>query len=162
MSLARVFADGRLVLGRDTYRAAIGRGGIVRLKQEGDGGTPAGVLPLRKILYRADRMKRPRAVVPVEPIAPADGWCDDPSHPDYNRMVRLPHDGRHEELWRSDAVYDLIGVLGWNDSPVQRGRGSAIFLHVAQPDFAPTEGCVALAIRDLIDVITNLTGLDIG
>jgi L,D-peptidoglycan transpeptidase YkuD (ErfK/YbiS/YcfS/YnhG family) len=166
MMSARVFSDGgargRLVMGRTTYRAALGRGGIVAHKQEGDGGTPAGLLPLRKILYRADRIPRPQAAVPVEPIAPGDAWCDDPSHADYNRMVRLPHEARHEELWRRDGLYDLVGVLGWNDLPVQRGRGSAIFLHVAQPDYAPTEGCVALAYRDLADVITSLTGLEIG
>jgi L,D-peptidoglycan transpeptidase YkuD (ErfK/YbiS/YcfS/YnhG family) len=162
MSLARVFADGRLSIGGATYRAVLGRGGIVQQKQEGDGGTPAGLLPLRKILYRADRIPRPLAAVPVEPLAPADGWCDDPSHTDYNRMVRLPHDGRHEALWRRDTIYDLVGVLGWNDSPVQRGRGSAIFLHVARPDYAPTEGCVALAYRDLVEVIATLTALQAG
>ena len=72
----------------------------------------------------------------------------------YNRMVRLPHDGSYEELWRQDALYDLVGVLGWNDAPVQRGRGSAIFLHVARDDYGPTEGCVALALDDLQRVLT--------
>ena len=130
-------------------RAALGRGGVRTQKQEGDGATPAGLLPLRRVVYRADRMARPRTALPVMPLAPHDGWCDDPAHADYNCPVRLPHEGRHEELWRSDAVYDLVGVLGWNDAPVLRGMGSAIFLHVAQPDFAPTEGCVALAMLDL-------------
>jgi L,D-peptidoglycan transpeptidase YkuD (ErfK/YbiS/YcfS/YnhG family) len=162
MNRARVFADGRLVFGRSTYRVVLGRAGIVRHKQEGDGGTPAGVLPLRKILYRADRIARPAACVPVEPIAPNDGWCDDPSHRDYNRMVHLPHDSRHEELWRRDALYDLIGVLGWNDNPVRRGLGSAIFLHLARPDYAPTEGCVALAPQDLAHVLATLEELEIG
>ena len=155
MSTARVFADGRLVLGRRVCRAALGRGGVVVHKQEGDGGTPIGVLKLRRVLYRADRIARPRCAVPVEPIAPQDGWCDDPDHRDYNRMVRLPFDGRHEKLWRGDGIYDIVGVLGWNDAPVARGMGSAIFLHVAQPDFAPTEGCVALALADLVAVLAD-------
>ena len=55
-------------------------------------------------------------------------------------MIRLPHDGRYEELWRQDGVYDVIGVLGWNDAPVQRGRGSAIFLHVARPGLRSDRG----------------------
>jgi L,D-peptidoglycan transpeptidase YkuD (ErfK/YbiS/YcfS/YnhG family) len=163
MSIGHVFADGRFVLGRLVCRAALGRGGVVPHKQEGDGGTPRGVLPLRKVLYRADRVARPRCAVPVEPIAPEDGWCDDPSHRDYNKMVRLPFEGRHEELWRRDGVYDLIGVLGWNDRPVLRGQGSAIFLHVARPDFAPTEGCVALAQNDLVSLLADgLTAIDIA
>ena len=132
------------------WRCALGKGGIRADKREGDGATPAALLPLRRLLYRADRMPPP--VAPgfrVEPLSPADGWCDDPGHPDYNRQVVLPHPGRHEDLWRQDGIYDLIGVLGWNDDPVQRGRGSAIFLHGARPDLAPTEGCIALALPDL-------------
>ncbi len=85
----------------------------------------------------------------IEPLGPSDGWCDDPSHPDYNRPVRLPHAARCEALWRSDGVYDVIAILGWNDAPVVRGRGSAIFLHVGRPDLAPTEGCVALPLLEL-------------
>jgi L,D-peptidoglycan transpeptidase YkuD (ErfK/YbiS/YcfS/YnhG family) len=107
------------------------------------------VLPLRRVLYRADRVPPPDCVVPSEPIAPEEGWCDDVGERDYNRLVRLPHDGHYEELWRQDGIYDLIGVLGWNDAPVQRGRGSAIFLHVARPNYAPTDGCIALALSDL-------------
>jgi L,D-peptidoglycan transpeptidase YkuD (ErfK/YbiS/YcfS/YnhG family) len=146
---ALLHPDGRLVLRGLVFRAALGRGGVRSDKQEGDGATPAGLLPLRRVLYRADRLRAPDCAVPVEPIAPTDGWCDDVGEADYNRMIRLPHDGRYEELWRPDGVYDLVGVLGWNDDPVQRGRGSAIFLHVARPDYAPTEGCIALARDDL-------------
>ena len=130
-------------------RAALGRGGVRLHKEEGDSATPAALLPLRRVLYRADRVLIPRAVVPREPIAPEDGWCDDPLHRDYNRQVRLPHDAHCEELWRSDVLYDLVGVLGWNDAPVERKRGSAIFLHIARPDYAPTEGCIALALADV-------------
>jgi L,D-peptidoglycan transpeptidase YkuD (ErfK/YbiS/YcfS/YnhG family) len=147
---AVVHRDGRLILGGEVFRAALGKGGVRGPeKEEGDGATPAGLLPLRRVLYRADRVPPPACVVPIEPLAPDDGWCDDPRHTDYNRMVRLPHDARCETLWRRDEVYDLIGVLGWNDAPIIKGAGSAIFLHVARPDYAPTEGCVALALPDL-------------
>ena len=114
-------------------------------KVEGDKATPTGLLRLRRVLYRADRGPAPACAVPREPLAPDDGWCDDPSHADYNTLVRLPHPARHERLWRKDGLYDLLGVLGWNDDPVVRDRGSAIFLHVAHPDGRPTEGCLALA-----------------
>jgi L,D-peptidoglycan transpeptidase YkuD (ErfK/YbiS/YcfS/YnhG family) len=142
---AIVLASGSLTVGNETFRAALGRGGVRADKHEGDGGTPVGVLPLRKVLYRPDRGAAPHCAVPVQALAPDDGWCDDPTSPDYNRPVRLPIAASAEVLWRDDEVYDIIGVLGWNDSPVVPGRGSAIFLHVARPDYAPTEGCVALA-----------------
>jgi len=151
---AIVHRDGRLEMGGLTVRVALGRGGVRGFdKQEGDGATPAGLLPLRRVLYRADRGPPPACAVPIEPLAPDDAWCDDPTHADYNHMVRLPHDARCEALWRTDGIYDLIGVLGWNDTPVVRDRGSAIFLHVARPDFGPTEGCVALALADLRRVL---------
>ncbi|MGH7211892.1 MAG: L,D-transpeptidase family protein [Acetobacteraceae bacterium] len=157
-----VYPDGRLVLAGRVFRAALGRGGVTARKQEGDGVTPAGVLPLRRLLYRADRLPPPACAVPLEPIAPIDGWCDDPDDPAYNRAVRLPYSGRHEALWREDAVYDVIGVLGWNNAPVRRGEGSAIFLHVARPDGSPTEGCIALGRADLLAVLAaGLTEVDV-
>ena len=155
MTEAIVGADGLFRIGGAVYRAAIGHGGIVLHKREGDGGTPAGTLPLRRVLYRADRVARPRCAVPAMPLAPHDGWCDDPAEADYNRAVRLPHSGRHETLWRDDAIYDVIGVLGWNDQPVVRDEGSAIFLHLARGDYAPTEGCVALSLADLLATLAG-------
>ena len=165
-AIARVSAPGPvegLVRLRDaTFRCALGRGGIRLHKEEGDGATPTGPLPLRRVLYRADRLAPPACAVPVEPIAPQDGWCDDPADPAYTRPVRLPYAGRHEEMWRSDSVYDVVGVLGWNDQPVVRGRGSAIFLHLARPDFAPPEGCIALAGPDLLRLLAmGLTGFEV-
>ncbi len=160
---ASVGADGLFRLGGKQYRAALGRGGITADKREGDGATPAGTLKLRRVLYRADRLRRPQSALPTAPLAPHDGWCDDPAGAEYNRPVRLPHPARHEALWRSDAVYDVVAVLGWNDDPVVRGRGSAIFLHVARPDLSPTEGCIALEMPDLLAVLAaGLTSVRVG
>ena len=149
MTEAALGPDGLLRVGPHVFRTAIGRGGRAPQKQEGDGATPIATLPLRRVLYRADRLARPRCAVPAMPLAPHDGWCDDPADRAYNTLVRLPFDARHEALWRGDPVYDVIGILGWNDQPVIRGHGSAIFLHVARPDYSPTEGCIALALADL-------------
>ena len=150
---AVVHGDGLIRIDGGAWRCCVGRGGIRPHKQEGDGATPVGLLPLRRVLFRADRRPSPTTTAPVEPIAPDDGWCDDPMDPRYNRAVRLPCDARHEELWRSDAVYDVVGILGWNDAPVQRGLGSAIFLHVARPDYTPTEGCIGMAADDLVALL---------
>lgn len=140
----------------------LGAAGIRTDKQEGDHATPAGLLVLRRLLYRADRGAAPTCAVPREAISPIDGWCDDPSHADYNRPVQLPHPGRHERLWRDDRLYDIVGVLGWNDDPVVGHRGSAIFLHVAHPDGRPTEGCIALQPDALRLVLAEgLTGIEV-
>jgi L,D-peptidoglycan transpeptidase YkuD (ErfK/YbiS/YcfS/YnhG family) len=152
---ATVTPTGTFTLGPETFRAALGRGGVRADKREGDGATPAGQLPLREVLYRPDRLPAPKSAVPVRPLGRHDGWCDDPAHRFYNRLVRLPIDARSEALWRDEASYDIIGVLGWNDAPVLPGRGSAIFLHLARDDFAPTEGCIALTLDDLRRVIAR-------
>jgi L,D-peptidoglycan transpeptidase YkuD (ErfK/YbiS/YcfS/YnhG family) len=146
---------GLLAWPRATVRCAIGRGGAVRDKREGDGATPVGCFPLRQAMFRPDRVARPRTSLPVQAIAEHDGWCDDPGDARYNRLVRLPYPGRHERLWRDDGVYDLLVVLGYNDDPVRPGLGSAIFLHAAAPDFAPTAGCVAIALVDLVALLED-------
>ena len=145
-------------------RCALGRGGVKVNKLEGDGATPVGTLPLLRIMYRADRAKAPNSVLPVEPIDPSDGWCDDPQHSDYNQPVALPHPASCETMWRDDSLYDIVAILAWNDTPVVPGRGSAIFLHVARPDFGPTEGCVALApnhLRHLLSVVSQGAAMSI-
>lgn len=136
-------------------RCALGRGGLSVDKHEGDGATPEGCFALRRVMYRADRVAPPAAALPLRALDEADAWCDDPGDPDYNRLVRLPFAARHEVLWRDDALYDVLVVLGYNDDPVTAGRGSAIFLHVAEPDFDPTEGCVAIALDALVALLRD-------
>lgn len=148
-----MFRDGLLQGEGLRLRAVYGRAGVSPRKMEGDGATPAGTLPLLRVLYRADRLRAPRCAVAVEPISPADAWCDDAADAAYNRLVRLPFAGRNEALWRNDSIYDVAGILGWNMNPAVPHRGSAIFLHVARPDFAPTDGCIALALPDLLTVL---------
>lgn len=139
-------------------RCALGRSGLSRDKREGDGTTPEGSFPLRRLLYRQDRLGgRPATRLPASAIEPADGWCDDPLDARYNRPVRLPFAGRHEDLWREDGLYDLLVVLGHNDDPIIPGRGSAIFLHVATADYAATAGCVAVARDDLLTILADCT-----
>jgi L,D-peptidoglycan transpeptidase YkuD (ErfK/YbiS/YcfS/YnhG family) len=145
------------VLGEKRWRCSVGRSGVcgVREKREGDGASPEGCWPLRKIFYRADRIAPPSQHFPCSAIAPHDGWCDDATHPLYNQQVTLPFSASHETLWRDDHLYDVIGVLGYNDDPVVAGKGSAIFLHVAPPDHGPTAGCAALAIADLLELLAS-------
>ena len=142
--------DGTLQWKERTVTCVLGRGGPSADKREGDGATPVGRFPLREAFYRADRMAKPGTGLPLRAITATDGWCDDPADSAYNRFVELPYPGRHENLWREDGLYDLVIVVGYNDDPPVSGRGSAIFIHCAAPDLAPTEGCVALKRDDLL------------
>ena len=145
--------DGSALWNGRRLRCAIGRAGIVHDKREGDGGTPAGIWPMREVLYRPDRIAAPATGLPLQALTRRDGWCDDPADPAYNRRVRLPYPGHCEVLWLDAPVYDVIVPLGYNDAPAVPGRGSAIFLHVARADFAATAGCLALALGDLLAVL---------
>lgn len=138
------------------YPCALGHTGLVRDKREGDGGTPTGTYSLREVRYRPDRMPRPKSRLPVFQIRPFDGWCDDPRDPEYNRPVRLPFRSDAEKLWREDHLYDVIVVIGYNDSPAVPNAGSAIFLHVSRTigtTQTPTNGCISMQIENIIAVI---------
>jgi len=157
--------QGTLVVGPGiTLRCALGRGGIRQRKREGDGITPAGRFGLVATFYRPDRVRRPRTGLPIAPLRPDSGWCDDPTDRRYNRPVRLPCPASHERLWRDDHLYDLLVVLDYNLTRPRRGAGSAIFLHLAAPGFAPTAGCVAVteqAMRRLLVRAGPRTAIDI-
>jgi len=152
MDLQVLHSDGlwRARCGALSWRCAVGRSGVTLNKREGDGATPVGRWPLRRVLFRPDRLEAPPCNLPVDALSPDDGWCDAPTDPRYNEPVTLPYPASHERMWREDALYDIVVVLGHNDDPPQSGAGSAIFLHLATPDYGPTEGCVALARDDLL------------
>lgn len=150
-----VYPDNRLEIAGKTFRCALGKTSVTRAKREGDNATPVGVFPLRRVLFRPDRVDAPETELPVSASTPNDGWCDAPDDPQYNRQITLPYAAGHEKLWRDDHVYDIVVVLGHNDDPPVPGRGSAIFLHVARPGYSPTEGCVALALADLQFVLAQ-------
>jgi len=135
---------GRIVAGALTISCALGRSGITHAKREGDGATPVGRFRLLGCFYRADRGQKPLAKLPSTAIRPIDGWCDDPADRRYNQPVRLPYPARHERMWRDDHLYDVVVDIACNRGPIVKGRGSAIFLHLAKPNLAPTEGCVAV------------------
>lgn len=139
----------------EEFPCALGTAGIGEKGGEGDGITPVGCFSLRRVHYRPDRIPAPKTALPLRALAPEDGWCDDPDDSAYNRLIRMPHGGSHENLWRDDALYDLIVELGYNDDPVVPGLGSAIFLHLAEPDYPPTQGCIALAPDHLATVLAG-------
>lgn len=144
---------GTLIIGPNRFDCTLGRAGVAVEKTEGDGKTPIGTYPLRQLLYRADRLQQPETGLPVSVLTPDIGWCEDPAHPDYNLQIRLPHPSVHDKMTRDDNLYDLTVIIGYNDSPPVPGKGSAIFLHLARPDFSPTAGCVGLRQEDLLFVL---------
>lgn len=125
------------------FPCALGTGGISSNKREGDGATPLGRMRLVAGYLRDRRFDR-RSLLPLARISATLGWCEVPDDRNYNRPVKLPYRASHETMLRSDGLYDAVIVLDWNIRPRRRGRGSAIFFHLARPGLSPTAGCVAV------------------
>lgn len=138
---------------------SFGKNGTIPEAQgrEGDGKTPLGAYHLRFGFYRADRLPRPKSDLTFHAVKPDDGWCDDPDHPAYNRLIQTPFPASHEALWREDGAYDVILVMSHNDSPPVPGLGSAVFIHCLQPDHRSTLGCLALSPPDMWTLLPKLT-----
>jgi L,D-peptidoglycan transpeptidase YkuD (ErfK/YbiS/YcfS/YnhG family) len=156
---------GWLVAGPWRLPVALGRSGIRTDKREGDGATPRGRFRLVRLWWRPDRSPRPRSLLPVRPIGPLDGWCEDSADRRYNRPIRLRPGAAGDRLWRDDHLYDLIIEIDHNARPRVAGRGSAVFIHVARDGFGPTAGCVGLApaaLRRLLDRVGPGTRIVIG
>ncbi|TWI82724.1 L,D-peptidoglycan transpeptidase YkuD (ErfK/YbiS/YcfS/YnhG family) [Roseibium hamelinense] len=154
-------AKGCLQLGPITVPCALGRASVSRFKREGDGATPVGRFELLYGYYRPDRGLRPRTRLPLKRLSKIDGWCDDADHPRYNRPVSLPFSASHEVMWREDRLYDIVLVLNCNMYPAVKGCGSAIFFHVAREDYRPTQGCVAVAPRDMRLILETVQAGDV-
>lgn len=140
-----------------TFACALGRGGIVALKREGDGGTPLGRMRLLHGFFRHGRCNAAASPLPFRRAGADDGWCDAPGDRNYNRQVRLPYGASCETLQRRDRLYDCVVVLDYNIRPRRYGRGSAIFFHIAREGFTPTEGCVAVSPQVMARLLPHLT-----
>ena len=146
----------RLHLGPSVIRAAIGKNGLSHKKREGDGKTPIGTFKLRKGFFRADKMLRLCCTPGLSMLRSKMGWCDHPGSGRYNRPVPAGHPQSHERLWREDDVYDVVFPTSHNEIPRVQGAGSAIFFHLARPDYAGTEGCIAISAADMRRLLPRL------
>jgi L,D-peptidoglycan transpeptidase YkuD (ErfK/YbiS/YcfS/YnhG family) len=153
----RLYTQAWLVVGQRAIRAALGRASIKAAKREGDGATPAGRFHPVRLWWRADRLPRPRTLLPVRRIAADDAWCENPKDRRYNRPFRRSANEPGDHLKRGDGLYDLIVEIDHNTRPRVAGHGSAVFIHVARPGFGPTAGCIALTRGDLQRLVHRLS-----
>lgn len=151
-------SQGLLQAGKLVFSCALGRGGISAGKREGDGATPLGSMRILSGYFRNDHFSGGRKTrLAMTPIGPDLGWCEVPEDRNYNRPVKIPYGASHERMLRADRLYDACLVLDWNISPRRRGRGSAIFFHLARPGFTPTQGCVAVTARTMARLLPLLS-----
>ena len=81
------------------------------------------------------------------------GWCNDANSKKYNKEIYFPFNFGAEKLYRKDHIYDILINIKYNQTPVIKGKGSAIFLHLAGKNYRKTEGCIALSKKDLLKIL---------
>ena len=84
------------------------------------------------------------------------GWCDDIRSKDYNKIISFPFKYSAEKLYKKENTYDIILVLNYNNNPIRKGKGSAIFIHIAKRNYKSTEGCIAMSKNDLKKIIKKI------
>ena len=134
-------------------KCAIGKKGIGRKQKEGDQITPRGTFRVKDILYRKDKINYLRSVIKKTQIKKNMGWCDDPKSKDYNKLIKYPFNYKSEKLYRSNNIYDIILVLDFNMHPIKKNKGSAIFIHISNNKYSPTQGCIAIKKKELLKLI---------
>lgn len=147
---------GWLTAGALTVPVALGRGGILANKREGDGGTPRGSFRPKRLWWRRDRHSRPRTFLPARAIGDTDAWCEDPKDRHYNQPIRLERERGGDRLKRADHLYDFVVEIDHNTRPRIAGRGSAVFLHLARDNFGPTAGCVSMTQAAMLQLLRRL------
>src|SRR3954469_25258149 len=148
---------GWLIAGPQAFPVALGRGGILANKREGDGGTPRGVFRPLRLWWRGDRGPRPRTRLPVRRIAADDAWCEDPADRRYNRPIKMATGQSGDRLRRDDHLYDFVIEIEHSARPRVAGRGSAVFIHLARPGLAPTAGCIAMPRAQLCHLLEKIS-----
>ena len=125
-------------------KCCIGKSGISSMKKEGDLSTPKGVFKLGSLYYRKDRINTPKCKIKKRILLKKMGWCNDSKSKNYNKEIKFPFKYKAERLYRKDGIYDLFINIKYNFRPVIKKKGSAIFLHLSDDRYKPTEGCVAI------------------
>ena len=81
------------------------------------------------------------------------GWCNDSKSKKYNKEIYFPFKYKAEKLYKKNGIYDLFIDIKYNSKPIIKNKGSAIFLHIAQNKYKPTQGCVALSKKDFLKIL---------
>ena len=151
---------GELWYNKKRYKCSYGKNGFTKYKKEGDGCTPIGIFELKRLFVRTDRIKNIQTNFKYTPILKNMAWEDNPSKKNYNRLINLKTNSHKEKLTRKDHLYDLILVIEFNTKKIIKGKGSAIFIHIAKPNYKPTEGCIGLNKKNLLELLKKIKPKD--
>ena len=137
-------------------KCAIGKRGISSKKVEGDNKTPRGSFRIQALYYRKDRIKKLKSLIKKTNIRKNMGWCDDSRSEKYNKLIKFPFSYSAEKLYLNSRIYDILLILNFNNKPVKKKKGSAIFVHIAKKNYSPTKGCIAVSKIDMRKIVSRI------
>jgi L,D-peptidoglycan transpeptidase YkuD (ErfK/YbiS/YcfS/YnhG family) len=132
------------VVKQSPIEAGIGKKGFALPDQkvEGDGKSPTGIYRLGKLFSYE---KQFQTLLDNQQTTKEDKWIDDVNSSDYNKHISGSTEAKsYENLLLKTDVYKFCTVIEYNTNPVVKGKGSAIFFHLALKPAAFTSGCVAI------------------
>jgi len=144
------------VVKQEPVKVGIGKNGFAPPleKKEGDGKSPTGIFHLGK-LYSYE--KQLNTLLDNQQTTVDDKWIDDPDSEDYNTHVKGATTAKsYENLLLKNDAYKYCMVIEYNTNPIIKGKGSAIFFHLAikKPSF--TAGCVAIDEENMRSIVSWL------
>ena len=134
-------------------KCSIGKSGIALSKKEGDLTTPKGLFGLGLLYYRKDKIKLLKCKIKKRVIKKNMGWCNDSKSKKYNQEISFPFKYGAEKLYRKTKIYDIFINIKYNQLPIVKGKGSAIFLHLSNKKYKPTHGCVGIQKKDFLKIL---------
>ena len=146
------------------FKCSIGKKGFTRNKFEGDKKTPIGLFSIGDLYYRKDRISKFDTKLKSIKIKKSMGWCNDINSKNYNKLINVNEKIKHEKLYRKDYKYDLFVPINYNNKPIIKNKGSAIFIHLTK-NYKKTAGCIALSKKDffiLLKLIDKKTKIKIS
>lgn len=145
--------NGQWVAKTSPVSALIGKAGTGKTR-EGDGKTPVGTYELGTAFGWGSKPAGMK--YSFKPVTKNDYWVDDVRAKEYNQWVR--YTGNPSSKWASfeklhQPLYKYGVVIRYNEDPIVKGEGSAIFLHLKTTATRYTLGCVAIDEQHLVKIL---------
>jgi len=134
-------------------KVTIGKNGFADsgMKKEGDGKTPTGAYKLGTAFGYDNHIN---TKMPYRQSTENDFWIDDVDSDKYNTWVTGQTNAKSfERMKRKDHLYKYGIVIEYNDNPIVKGNGSAIFMHVWRAPGQKTAGCIAMSEDDIVKIL---------
>ncbi|WP_245595277.1 L,D-transpeptidase family protein [Fictibacillus gelatini] len=134
--------------------AVIGKKGITFDMHEGGMKSPAGIYFIDRSFGTAAKPSGMK--LPYQQTTEHDYWVDDVTSKDYNQWK--VYKGDPHKKWKSFErlhipLYKYAAVIRYNEDPIVKGKGSAIFFHIWPGPNSPTAGCTAVSEENIVKLL---------